>query len=206
MALSRRPAGLLAVWTLLVAATGCGPRQPARLVAPAFSPEQAATLILARADANADGSIDPGEAAKVPALKTAVRDLDGDGDKRLSREELLRWLEEIQQARVAINPLGLTVTHRGKPLANAKVRLVPDDFLGPGVQPATGTTDSSGLVRPAIADSPHAGVNCGLYRIEISGQGNDGRALPARFNTATALGLAVGGPIPRSGVVTIALD
>lgn len=203
---SRRSAGLLAAWTILVVATGCSGQQPARLVAPTFSPEQAATSILARADANADGSIDTGEAGKLPALKTVVRDLDSDGDKRLSRAELLQWLDEIRQARVAINPLGLTVTHREKPLANAQVRLVPEDFFGPGVQPATGTTDASGLVRPAIADSRHAGVNCGLYRIEISGMGNDGQAIPARFNTATTLGLAVGGQLPRSGIVTIPLD
>ena len=98
------------------------------------------------------------------------------------------------------------LTHTGKPLANANVRLVPEEFLGPGVQPATGTTDAGGLVRPTIAGGPHPGVNCGLYRIEITGQGNDGRSLPARFNTATTLGLTVGGPLPKNGVVTITLD
>lgn len=198
--------GSLLTSSFLAAFVGCHSRQPARLVASSFSAEQAVTAILARADVNADGGIDAGEASRVPALKQATADLDGDGDKRLSREELLRWLEEIKQSRVAINPLGLTVIHRGKPLGDALVRLVPEDLLGSGVLPATGNTDASGLVRPAIAGSRFAGVNCGLYRIEISGQGNDGRPLPARFNTATTLGLAVGGQVPRTGVVTITLD
>lgn len=206
MAQSRYVASVLALWTLGLAVTGCGSRRPARLAAPSFSAEQAATAILTRADTNSDGSIDAGEASRVAALKQAIRDLDSDGDKRLARAELLRWFEEILRSRVAINPLGLTITHRGKPLANAQVQLVPEDFLGPGVSIATGTTDAAGLVRPAIAGSQHTGVNCGLYRIEISGRGNDGRPLSARFNTATTLGLAVGGHVPQSGLVTIALD
>lgn len=206
MAQSRYLGSFLILWTLGPAITGCGSRQPARLTAPSFSAEQAATAILTRADANSDGSIDAGEASRVPALKQAIRDLDNDGDKRLSREELLGWFEEIRRSRVAINPLGLTIIHRGKPLGNALLQLVPEDFLGPGVSIATGTTDAAGLVRPAIAGSQHAGVNCGLYRIEISGRGNDGRPLAARFNTATTLGLAVGGQVPKSGLVTIALD
>lgn len=206
MAQSRYLASFLVLWTLGPAVTGCGSRKPTRLTAPRFSPEQAATAILTRADTNSDGSIDAGEASQVPALKQAIRDLDSDGDKHLARAELLRWLEEIRQSRVAINPLGLTITHRGKPLDNAQVQLVPEDFLGPGVSIATGTTDAAGLVRPAIAGSQHAGVNCGLYRIEISGRGNDGQPLAARFNTATTLGLAVGGQVPKSGLVTIALD
>ena len=198
--------GMIATSASLVVCLGCHTQQPARLLAPGFSVDQAATAILDRADANGDGGIDAAEAARVPALKQASADLDRDGDKRLSREELLGWLNEIRQSRVAINPLGLTVTHRGKPLSNAQVRLVPEDFLGAGIQPAAGTTDAGGLVRPVMNGSQHPGVNCGLYKIEISGQGTDGRPLPARFNTATTVGLAVGGEIPRSGVVTIALD
>ena len=206
MAQSRYLASFLVLWTLGLTVPGCGSRQPARLAAPSFSAEQASAAILTRADTNSDGSIDAGEASRVPALKQAIRDLDSDGDKRLAREELLRWFEEIRRSRVAINPLGLTITHRGKPLGNAQVRLVPEDFLGPGVSIATGTTDAAGLVRPTIAGSQHAGVNCGLYRLEISGRGNDGQPLAARFNTATTLGLAVGGQVPTSGLVTIALD
>jgi hypothetical protein len=186
--------------------SGCGSRHPARLVAPAIAPEQAATAILARADGNGDGSIDGKEAARLPAIAAVIPDLDTDGDKRLSREELARWLDDVRRARVAINPIGLMLTHQGKPLANARVRLVPDDALGPGVQQAEGTTDAGGLARPMIAGGQYPGVNCGLYKIEITGQGNDGRSLPARFNTATALGLAVGGPLPKNGVVTIRLD
>lgn len=193
-------------WSLLAATLGCGSHQPPRVAAPGVAVEQATTAILARVDANSDGRIDPQEAARVPAVKAAVKDLDSDGDGLLSRDELLAWLEEIRQARVAITPLGLTVTHRGKPLANAEVRLVPEDFLGPDVQPAAGTTDATGLVRPAMAAGRHAGVNCGLYRIEITGKGNDGRPLPARFNTASTLGLAVGGQLPKTGVVTIPLE
>ena len=41
-----------------------------------------------------------------------------------------------------------TVTHKGKPVAGATVKLVSEPFMGGGMQAAEGTTDDTGGVMP----------------------------------------------------------
>ena len=57
-----------------------------------------------------------------------------------------------------------------------------------------------------IPSGTYMGVNCGLYRVEITGQGNDGKPLPAKYNAASTLGAAVGGRLPENGVATFVLE
>jgi hypothetical protein len=50
------------------------------------------------------------------------------------------------------------------------------------------------------------GTSSGLYRIEITGTGNDGKPLPARFNAKSTLGTAVGAGVPEYGMASVTLD
>lgn len=191
---------------LLIALAGCGPARPARVVPPALDPEAVAAAVLAKADANGDGRIVKAELPAVPALVTAVAALDADGDGAISAVELGQWLTDVKESRIAITSCSGRVTHLKKPLAGATVTLVPEPFMGPGYRAAGGVTDADGAFAASIPEAKYPGVNCGLFRVEITGQGNDGKPLPARYNTETTLGLAVGGRLPEDGSAIFTLE
>jgi len=197
------PPRLCLVTVLLMlagAVVGCGPARPTRLPAPALDPA-------AVADAALGGSGPQGKAElkQVPALAFALDLLDKDGDKKLSREELIGWLTEVRDSKVAITSLSVEVKHKGRPVKNATVRFIPESFMTE-VKEAGGTTDDTGMAMVSIPGSEYPGVNCGLYRVAISGQGNNGKALPAKYNAETTLGVAVGGMLPENGMVTFVLE
>jgi hypothetical protein len=184
--------GLLAV----VAATlaGCGPSRPARIPAPPLDPE-----------AVADAAAAAGALEKLPAVGFGRATLDANGDKQVSRDELVAWLKEVRDSKVAITSVAVQVTQRGKPLSGADVKLVPEACMGGAIKEATGTTDDSGVAMVTIPGGEYPGVNCGLYRVEVTGSGADGKALPAKYNAASTLGLAVGGMLPENGMASFDL-
>jgi hypothetical protein len=86
------------------------------------------------------------------------------------------------------------------------LKLVPEPFMGSNVKAAEATTDTSGAVLPTIPGSPYPGVNSGVYRVEITGTLPGGKPIPAKYNTSTTLGLAVGNGLPAETPVTFAID
>jgi hypothetical protein len=185
---------------VFLTAVGCGPSRPARIPAPPLDP-----VAVAEAALGGSGPFDAAALAKVPALAAALPLLDKNGDKKLSRDELVSWLTEVRDSKVAITSLAVEVKHKGRPVKNARVRFVPEAFMA-SVKQAEGTTDDSGVSMVSIPGSEYPGVNCGLYRVEITGQGNDGKPLAAKYNTATTLGVAVGGMLPENGMVSYVLE
>ncbi len=179
---------------LLAAAVGCGPSRPARIPAPAIDP-------VAIADAVA-GS---GGLEKLSSIAGGRGGMDGNGDGQVSRDELEAWLEEIRESKVAITSVAVQVMHLGRPLEGVEVKLLPDASMGGTIKEAVATTDASGVGSPTIPGGEFPGVNCGLYRVEISGTGNDRKPLPAKYNAASTLSLAVGGMLPQNGMAIIAL-
>lgn len=173
-------------------ALGCGAGQPKRLPAPAIDPDKITRAIMDIADSDGDGVLTSGEFTKVPSVGAIVRQLDGNGDGAVSSGEIANWLTRLKESRVAIGSGVFEVIHKGRPLANVQVTLVPESFMGGGMQVAQGVTDAGGIVNPTIPGSPHHGVNYGLYRVELRGQGTDGAPLPANYNTATTLGIGLG--------------
>lgn len=192
---------LCLAWTF----AGCS-SQPARVPAPAINPASVVAAVFDLADADGDGSLQPAEQATVPAIAAAASLLDTDGDAAVAREELLAWLEAVRDSRVAITPLEVTVIERGRPLADATVRLVPEPFMGDGMKLAEGVTGGDGTAVVTITDAVYPGVNCGLYRVEITGTGRDGKPLPPRVNTASTLGVAVGKGIPETATIQFRID
>lgn len=190
----------------LIVAGGCGQSRPKRIVPPPMDPAAVTAAIMKTADANGDGSLDRKELARVPGLVAAVAVLDADKSGGLSAGEISGWLEEVKASRVAITSFAASVMQGGKPLENATVKLVPESFMGGGSTAAEGTTDATGGALVSIPGSPYPGVNCGVYRVEISGKGADGRPLPGKYNTQTSLGVAVGGMLPEHGIVTFELE
>ena len=185
---------------VVLAVSGCGQGRPARVIAPAIGTEAVAAAVFTAADADRSGRLEDGELATVPGIATAAVAIDTDGDKAVSLQELAQWLDEVSRSKVAITTFETVVRHRGRPLAGALVKLVPESFMGGEIKAAEGTTDADGLARVTIPGGRYPGVNCGIYRVEITGKGNDGRPLPARYNSTSTLGVAVGGPLPEQGM------
>ena len=203
--MTRRPP-LPGILPIVLVAIGCGPSRPARIIPPPLDPEAVTAAVMAQADADGDGIVERGELSRLGALVKAVNGLDADRDGGVSAAELRQWLDQVKESRIAITSFAGEVRHQKRPLANAKVRLVPEPFMGDGVRAAEGTTDVDGHFTVTIPDSKYPGVNCGLYRVEITGQGNDGQPLPAKYNAQTTLGIAVGGSLPENGVVSFTLE
>jgi len=191
---------------LLTLALGCGPARPARVVAPPLDVAAITKGLLAKADANGNGKIDPAELGRAPGIADGVAILDTDGDKAVSAAEITAWLARVVESKVAITSAFVLVKHKGKPVADATVKFIPESFMGTSSKPAEGTTDKNGEANVTIPGGQFSGVNCGIYRVEITGQGSDGKPLPAKYNTATTLGVAVGAMLPQSGKTTFALE
>ncbi len=190
---------------VVLAVSGCGQGRPARVIAPAIDVEAVTAAMFTAADTDGNARLEDGELATVPAIATAAVALDTDGDKGVSRQELAQWLDEVSRSKVAITTFETVVRHRGRPLAGVLVKLVPEPFMGGEIKAAEGTTDADGLARVTIPGGRYPGVNCGIYRVEITGKGNDGRPLPARYSSTSTLGVAVGGPLPEQGMALFEL-
>lgn len=184
---------------ILLVVTGCGQGRPARVVAPAIDTEAVTTAVFTAADADGSGRLESGELVTVPGIASAAGVLDTDGDRAVSRQELSAWLDTVRRSKVAIMAFEPQVRHRGRPLAAAVVKLVPESFMGHEMKAAEGTTDADGIAQVTIPGGRYPGVNCGVYRVEITGTGNDGRPLPERYNSTSTLGVAVGGPVSEQG-------
>jgi hypothetical protein len=179
---------------LATATTGCGPSRPARIPAPPLDPAAVAA------------AASSGDLNKLPAIAAGRIVLDTDKDKKVSQAELVKWLEEVRDSKVAITSIAVQVSHKGKPLSNAEIRLVPEACMAGGIKEASGKTDQAGMSMVTIPGSEYPGVNCGLYRVEIKGNGNDGKPLAAKYNSQSTLGVAVGGMLPENGMAVFELN
>jgi|694.fasta_scaffold67035_4 hypothetical protein len=197
---------IIVIAGLLVVTASCGPSRPPRVPAPPVDPESMARAVLQLIDTDGDGQLTTAELARVPGLVSALATLDTDGDKRLSAADITTWLTGVRDSKVAVTPVPLKVMHKGKPVAGATLKLVPEPFMGSNVKAAEATTDTSGAVLPTIPGSPYPGVNSGVYRVEITGTLPGGKPIPAKYNTSTTLGLAVGNGLPAETPVTFAID
>jgi hypothetical protein len=190
--------GTFLMMSVIVAASallGCS-RGPTAIKVPPIEPEAAAERALSLYDKNGDGQLAADELASCPALVDALKNhIDKNNDKRLSKEELTERFAMWAHGGVGLSYLNCRVTVGGRPLAGAQVKLVPEDFFDGVIQPAEGTTGSSGSARLAI-DKSHLpadlqnfrGVQQGLYRVEITHQSMD---IPAKYNKNSTLGLEV---------------
>jgi hypothetical protein len=98
----------------------------------------------------------------------------------------------------------------GRPVEGATVTLVPEKFFQGGIPVAAASSNAEGIVEPTMefgeeyAVGTLSGVRPGIYRIEISKKGADGRELiPARYNSNTQLGREVGvGPHQHGPIIS----
>jgi hypothetical protein len=191
-----------AVGVAMLLVAGCSGK-PSRVHPDAIAadaPQKAMELY----DTDRDGFIDGAELDKVPGLKAALKQVDTNGDGKISAEEIAARIQLWKDSKLGRTTLHIPVKHNGMPLARAKVRLVPESFLGSALQPGEGITNEQGIAivsaQRSAGDAP--GLSPGFYRVEITKEGDD---IPAKYNTATTLGLEVG-PMDQDVIAAIRFD
>jgi hypothetical protein len=195
---------LVAGMVLGMLTAGCSGRAPEE---PAFSPAEAAHKAMAEYDVNKDGVLDAKELERCPALLNLLTELDSKEENSGQRKkgmllpgEIQGRLEGFQARHMTLVPVRCHVRLDGEPLEGATVTLVPENFLGPGIQPARGVSDSQGSVKLVTEGNDFPGVAPGFYRIEVSKEdATERETLPDRYNTHTTLGKEVS-PQARGGV------
>lgn len=154
-------------------------------------------------DANHDGAVDEGELADCPPLTSAFPTFDADRDGKLTTQEIVARIDRLYGRGAGLATFNGTVLLNGRPLSGAEVRFRPIALLGDGVQTAQGTTDDSGVVRPAISDANlpenlrgQSFIRPGFYHVDVT---HPKRVLPPRYNATTELS-AVVDPASRNGL------
>jgi hypothetical protein len=185
------------IWPALVGAAcalsllaGCGQRDG--LIPPTYSPDECAKEALAEYDTNHDGYLDAKELERCPALKDRLDWIDQNGDHRLSALEIAGRIQGYADSHVALKTILCSVQLDGKPLKGATITFVPEKFMGPNLQPASGVSDERGAVSLSLQGKKFAGVQPGLYRVEVSKKDAKGQeTVPSRYNKETILGAEV---------------
>src|SRR5688572_1969901 len=124
MRLGMRVIVRLALCAATLSLVGC--RQgPSRIAAPSWDPEGFADAVLERLHKNSDGAVDMSEVAAAPCLAWEAQAIDTDKNKSHSRDELVARFELYQKFRLGLTSKTMQLSYKGRPLAGAKVTLVP---------------------------------------------------------------------------------
>ena len=177
----------------VVCLAGCN-QAPARLEQPGFDAHAISDALLEAHDADRDGLLSKEELRHCPSILKAIEKFDSGGDGKVSREEIAARVAFWSEGRVAVMRFEPLVTLDGKPLAGARIELVPETGLAATIKPASGVSSRSGYVELLIApgdlppDTPYKGLNMGLYKVKVT---HPNREIPAKYNTETELGQEV---------------
>lgn len=179
----------------LVALVGCGNSEG--ITVPAYSPGSSASKALSLFDENKNGTIEEAELLKCPGLQAALPRMDQDGDGKLTSSEISYRISYYKSQAVGLTAVQCVVLRNGHPLPDAKVTLVPEEFMQDSIQPATGTTDGTGRAGMRKEGLEYPGLQVGLYRVQISLRNEAGmETIPAKYNETTTLGTEVAPDVP----------
>ena len=176
-----------------IGVTGCS-NQPARVQVAAVDPDEAGNRAVELYDRDGDGQLNSEEIAAVPTFKKNLSKYDANGDGNITADEVAERIDEWFQQKIAIRTLDVVVTFDRRPLSDATVEFIPEEFLGAACKPASGVTDKSGLAKIFMdpADLPEDlkkrfvnGIMTGAYKLRVT---HASKKIPARYNEATMLG------------------
>ena len=166
---------------------GCS-KTPPRVEAPGWNPRKLTDQLFTQADTDQDGHLTDEELKSVASVRSSLPRIDSDGDGKLSQDEVEARFRLYREMRVGVTEKQIQVIYRRQPLADARVKLVPEDFLGEVIQSAEGTTDMDGIVRPVTTGADLEGVQLGFYRVEVECESAN---LPDRFRSDSSLGIEI---------------
>jgi hypothetical protein len=157
---------------------------------PKIDAAAASQAAISKYDRDGDGILSAEELRQSPAI--AASRCDTNGDKKITADEIVSRIDKWQTDRVGLITFHSQVTLNGKPLSDAVVKLIPEDFIADQIQPAQGTTNEVGLadvgmdpslLREDLQAAPL--MHCGIYRVEIT---HPERNIPEKYNVETILG------------------
>jgi hypothetical protein len=156
------------------------------------SPATAAADAIEQFDQNGDRSLTVDEVAASGAMSEAFNRFDSDGNEQLNQDEIQSGLQQIFGPSLAMTDVRCRVNLDRQPLADAKIRLVPEAFLGDSFPTAEGITDASGSASMVSTypgtDKQIDAVASGLYRVEITSERVE---LPAEYSAESKLGCII---------------
>ena len=176
-----------------ILASGCSSR-PAPIPVVDVDPSAASRRAIEIYDRDADGMLSLSELEAVPGILKHVDRYDSNGDGQVSASEIASRIRVWEQQRMGVRGLAVRVALDQKPLAGARIELIPEEYLGPNCKPAQGVTNERGVARVTIAaeDLPPQfverkirGVQGGVYRIKVT---HSQRKIPVRYNSDSTLG------------------
>ncbi len=181
----------LGLGACLITVTGCS-RGPSAVNVPEVDPSEAAQSAIELYDKDHDGVLTQAELADCPGILGHLSLYDSDQSGSVSKEEIEKQITELRSSRVGLTMLNVQLRLDGRPLKGAKVRLVPEAYLGDEVKEAWGTSNARGIATMDIRDadlpeSDHGllGVHYGTFKLEIT---HPDVPIPAKYNTETTLG------------------
>jgi hypothetical protein len=166
------------------------------------TPEQTVEKIMASYDSNKDGALDAPELEKCPSLKTLLKSMNKGPGGKITQDELLQKIKDMQSSAIKMPAVPCVVTLDGAPLSDATVTFTLEAFHGASAE-ATGKSDPDGRAEVKSGE----GVLSGFYRVSVSKQVNGAEAIPARFNSATIIGIEVSAQgLGRGGTLPLDLS
>jgi hypothetical protein len=174
---------------LVVVVAGCN-KAPSRITAPGWDPDGFADAILEKLDKNGDSSIDKTEVAAAPGLAWGAKAIDKDKNGSLGRDELVARFELYKKMRIGLTTGQVQVVYQGRPVAGAKVTLVPEFFLEGTIEPAVGETLDDGHAYPRVPDVNPPGMRVGYFRVVVE---SPRVKIPAKYTKAetTSAGIEI---------------
>ena len=162
------------------------------LTVPTYTPERMAQDAMAEYDTNHDGYLDAKELERCPSLKSSLESMGKAREKRLSTEDITEHIRMYVDRQVALKEVGCHVLLDGRPLEGATVKYVPEKFMGSAIKPASGVSDSRGIVVLTAEGEKLPGVQPGFYRVQVAKKSASGQeTIPARYNQDTILGIEI---------------
>ncbi|HJZ90546.1 MAG TPA: EF-hand domain-containing protein [Gemmataceae bacterium] len=180
---------------LAILTTGCSGGGPGTVQ---ISPRAAAEQAMAEYDANKDGALDAKELEACPGLLSGLKRADRDGDGRLTVDEIADRLTFFQREGMQ-SDVAAELTLDGRPLAGATVTLVPEQFMGASVKPASTVTDEMGSGYFTTEGTDYAAVAFGYYRVQVSKIVQGREIIPAKYSSKTVLGYEVAPDVEGRG-------
>ena len=140
-------------------------------------------------DSNTDGALDESELVSAPSLAYSLKAIDTNENGKLEVEEIRERFDTYVRLKIARRRFNMQIRHKRRPLADAKVEMIPAPFMEGIIAPASGVTTEDGTVTmDAKLSARRATVNLGFYRIKVN---SEKTKIPAKFNEETTLGVEV---------------
>jgi hypothetical protein len=166
---------------MLLVCAGCWPGGAARINPKKISASASADA-MQMYDTNKDGKISGEELLKCPALKAAIAQIDPSGKGEITADMIDARIKAWKDTKLARMTVSCRVTRNGRPFPGATVTFVPEKFLGPEVQTATGKTDPQGNAMLSIPTEGRQapGMGLGFFRVVIT---KEGLTIPEKYST-----------------------